>query len=121
MADLLEQSSAWLDDQRRRFMSRTVVYSRAGDSLEVLATVGRTTGEAADDDGLIQKWESRDYLILTEDLAAFGLPRAGDRITEAAGDEMFVYEVMPMPGEPAWRWSDPYRRTLRIHTKQVGA
>ena len=28
MADLLEQSSSWLEDQRERFMTRSIVYQR---------------------------------------------------------------------------------------------
>jgi len=33
----------------------------------------------------------------------------------------FIYEVMAPGNEPPWRYSDPYRRTLRIHTKLIGA
>ena len=119
MVDLLEQSSAWLDDQRRRLLSRPVVYSRAGDSAETLATVGRTSFEASDDEGVVQEWESRDFLILTADLADFGLPQPGDRIAETDGQQTLVYEVMALPSQTPWRYSDPYRKTLRIHTKQV--
>lgn len=120
MADLLEQASLWLDDQRRRFMSRTVSYARGEASAEVLATVGRTTFDVADDYGVVQHWESRDYLVLAEDLADFGLPERGDQIIEVVGGQTLVYEVMAPGGETPWRWSDPYHRTLRIHTKQVG-
>jgi len=119
--DLLEQSSAWLDDQRRKYLSRTVVYSRAGDSTEVLATVGRTTFDVSDEYGIAQHWESRDYLVLAADLAGFGLPQRGDRITETVSGQTLVYEVLAPGGETPWRWSDAYHRTLRIHTKQVGA
>ena len=119
MADLLETASAWLDGQRKKFISRTVVYSRAEASAEVLATVGRTTFDVTDDYGVVQHWESRDFLILAEDLADFGLPERGDRITETQGGQTFVYEVMAPGAETPWRWSGSYRRTLRIHTKQV--
>ena len=30
-----------------------------------------------------------------------------------------LYEVMAPGSEPHFQFSDPYRRTLRIHTKQV--
>jgi len=119
--DLIEQSSAWLDGERRRFMSRPVTYSRAGDSAEVLATVGRTTFDVSDEYGIAQHWESRDYLVLAADLAGFGLPQRGDRITETVSGQTLVYEVLAPGGETPWRWSDAYHRTLRIHTKQVGA
>lgn len=120
MTDLLEQSSAWLDGQRRQFLSRTVVYSRGDLTAEVPATLGRTNAEAQSESGAIQEWASEDFLILAADLAVFGLPQPGDQITDTGGDgEAFVYEVMSPAGGPPWRYSDPYRRTLRIHTKQV--
>ena len=119
MTDLLETSSAWLDGQRKQFLSRTVTYARGEASAEVLATVGRTIFDVTDSSGLLQQWQSRDFLIAAEDLAGFGLPEGGDRITEAQGEQTFVYEVMAPSGETPWRWSDPYRKTLRIHTKQV--
>ena len=36
------------------------------------------------------------------------------------GADTQLYEVMAPGGEPPFRYSDPYRRTLRIHTKHVG-
>ena len=63
--------------------------------------------------------ESRDYLILVADLAAGGItgePTPGDLIIEA--DDR-TFEVQDIAGEPCWRWSDPYHKTLRIHTKAV--
>ena len=123
MPDLLEQGSAWLEDQRTRHMSRTVTYVRGVDSVDVAATIGKTAFEQTDEYGVIHRTESRDFLVLTADLVLDGtatLPKAGDRIRETAGDQVFVYEVMAPGGEPPWRYSDPYRRTLRIHTKHVG-
>ena len=53
---------------------------------------------------------------------ALGVPlfkrsRAGATLTQAG--QTFVYEVIRPGDEPCWRWSDSYRQTLRIHTKQV--
>ena len=33
---------------------------------------------------------------------------------------MMEYEVLAPNGEPVWRWSDPYRTALRVHTKHTG-
>ena len=123
MADLLEKGAAWLEDRRTRHLTRTVTYVRGEDSVSVAATIGKTTFEQADEYGVIHRTESRDFLVLTADLVLDGsptLPKAGDRIREADGDQVFVYEVLAPGGEPPWRYSDPYRRTLRIHTKHVG-
>ncbi|MCC7060927.1 MAG: hypothetical protein IT508_11925 [Burkholderiaceae bacterium] len=129
MGDLLEQGSAFLDDQRHRHMSRAVVYRRGAQEKEVQATIGRTEFEQADDvggAGLIHRTESRDFLIRTADLdlgTGPTLPRAGDQVRETAGTQVFVYEVnVPggAGGQPPWRYSDPYRRVLRVHTKHIG-
>ncbi len=120
--DVLERGSAWLEDQRQRHMTRTVTYQRGTDSVEIAATIGRTEFEQADDFGAIHKIESRDYLVRMTDLVLGGvltLPRTGDRFRESDGAHTFVYEVMAPGNEPPFRYSDPYRRTLRIHTKHV--
>lgn len=123
MADMLEQGSAFLEDQRHRHMTRTVVYRRGAESKELLATIGRTEFEQADAHGLVQRIESRDFLARAADLD-FGagpiLPRAGDQVRETVGTQVFVYEVNAPGGQPPWRYSDPYRRTLRIHTNHIG-
>lgn len=122
MADLLQKGSDWLEDMRTAHASRPVVYVRGTDSVEVAATVGRTVFRLDKGYGVIERVEARDYLVSGADLVlggAVALPKAGDRIREIDGDKAFVYEVMAPGGEPCWRWSDPYRRTLRIHTKHV--
>jgi hypothetical protein len=47
------------------------------------------------------------------------LPQRGDRIRETDGATTYVYEVLAPGDEPHWHYSDAYRQTLRIHTKQV--
>jgi hypothetical protein len=71
---------------------------------------------------VLVRHESRDFLLLAADLVLDGtstLPQRGDRIYESQGDQTYVYEVTAPAKEPCWRYSDPYRKTLRIHTKQV--
>jgi hypothetical protein len=123
MGDLLEQGAAFLDDQRHRHMSRAVVYRRGAEEKEVQATIGRTEFEQADEAGLIHRTESRDYLIRAADLdlgAGPIQPRAGDQVREVQGSQVLVYEVNAPGSEPPWRYSDPYRRVMRVHTKLVG-
>jgi len=123
VSDLLEQGAAFLDDQRHRHMSRAVVYQRGGEVKEVQATIGRTEFEQADEAGLIHRVESRDYLIRAADLDLGSgpiQPKAGDQVREQVGSQVFVYEVNAPGGQPPFRYSDPYRRTFRIHTKHIG-
>ena len=122
MADLLETGSNWLEDQRTKHATRSVTYQRGVDSVSVQATIGRTVFEVDNGHGVLERIESRDFLILVADLVLVGwavLPTRGDRIRETQGAVTYVYEVMAPGKEPEWRWSDPYRKTLRIHTKQI--
>ena len=122
MADLLQRASAWLEDQRTKYLTQSVVYQRGADTTPVPATVGETVFQIDDGAGAVLRIESRDYLIRAVDLVLGGnaiLPKRGDRIRETSGTQVIVYEVVGPGDEPCWRWSDAYRQTLRIHTKQV--
>ena len=122
MADLLAASSAWLEKQRHEHRTVPATYVRGDASVELMATVGRTIFEQRDDYGVIEKTESRDFLVRAEDLVLEGdpaLPERGDQVRETDGGKVFVYEVMAPGKEPHFRYSDPYRKTLRIHTKHV--
>ena len=125
MGDLLDRGAAFLDAQRHQHLSRPVLYRRGTDEKEVQATIGKTEFEQVDDvggAGLIHRVESRDFLVRTADLnlgAGPSLPRAGDQVRETVGTSVFVYEVNAPGGQPPFRYSDPYRRVLRIHTKHI--
>jgi len=103
-------------------MTRSVSYARGASTVEVQATIGRTEFEQADEFGIVTKTESRDYLIRTADLVLDGqptLPKRGDQIRETDGSTTFVFEVLSPGDEPVFRYSDPYRKALRIHTKHI--
>ena len=122
MGDLLDRGAAFLDAQRHQHLSHPVLYRRGTDEKEVQATIGKTEFEQADDAGLIHRVESRDFLVRTAELdlgAGPILPRAGDQVRETVGLSVFVYEVNAPGGQPPFRYSDPYRRVLRIHTKHI--
>lgn len=94
-----------------------VTYIRGMASVALQATIGRTIFEQRDDYGV--KVESRDFLVRAEDLMLDGdpaLPERGDQVRETDGGKVLVYEVMAPGKEPHFRYSDLYRRTLRIHT-----
>ncbi len=116
MADMLRDGLAWLERQRTAHMTSPVEFRRVGQAaVEVKATFGKTDYEVADDYGATIGASMIDFLVLAE---ALGIePEAGDVII-ATGRR---YEVMNLAGQSCWRWSDPYRTTLRIHTKDVGA
>ena len=118
--DLLAQGQAWLAAQQKAHASRPVVYRRGGASVTLDATIGKTDFEYTDGYGATIIDQSRDYLILTAELVLGDertLPQAGDTIEETDGQQRFTYEVTVMGPEPAYRYSDPGRVQLRIHTK----
>jgi hypothetical protein len=115
MPDLLSSGAAWLESQRHQHLAKEVVYRRGPLQVTLRATVGRTEFELADEQGILQRVESRDFLVRADDLT-FGIPQAGDVIVEGG----LAFEVNSPGGTPAWRYSDPNRATLRIHTKAAG-
>lgn len=122
MPNLLQTGSAWLADQMKSHGSVDVRYERGAEQMPVKATVGKTEFELDDGSGLVVRVQSRDYLIQSADLVLGGvpsLPVAGDRIRETQGATTFVYEVNAPGNEPHYRFSDPFRKLLRIHTKHV--
>ena len=122
MTDILQEKLGWLEDYRHQHRTIPVTYHRGTESVEVAATIDKWTFEIDDGMGVLEKIESRDFLILTATLVLSGqatLPQRGDRIKETSGDKIYVYEVLAPGKEDCWRYSDPYRKTLRIHTKQV--
>lgn len=123
MPDLLETGQQWLADQLKTHASRSVVYVRGIEQVVVPATIGRTLLKLDDGYGGVRmEWTDRDFLISAADLLLAGnaaTPERGDRIRETVGAQILVFEVMAPGKEPPWRWSDPFRKMLRIHTKHV--
>lgn len=122
MADMLREASTWLEKQRHKRLTSPVTYVRGEETVEFPATIGRTIFEIDSGYGVLEKTESRDFLVRAEDLVLDGsvtLPERGDRIREPQDGKVYVYEVMAPGKEPHYRYSDPYRKTLRIHTKHV--
>jgi hypothetical protein len=121
--DLLDTGLSWLEDQRKKYMSRTVTYQRGNNTVDVQATIGRTIFRTDDGYGAAVRTESRDFLITAADLVIDGaavLPERGDQIRETVDAQVFIYEVLAPGDEQHFRYSDQYRRTLRIHTKFSG-
>ena len=122
MTDLLQDGLGWLEEQRRKHLTRAVTYRRGSSAAEVPATVGATKFEVDDGYGTVVGQQMRDYLIATADLVLDGqqtLPERGDEILEERGGTTYVYEVMELGPDRHFRFCDPAGKTLRIHTKHV--
>ena len=112
---LLENAAEWLESQRIRELSVSIVYQRrGGETLNIPATLGRTLFRAENEYGVTIRTETRDFLIAAENLPDD--PERGDVILHAG----LRYEVLAPNGEPVWRWSGTGRILRRIHTKEIG-
>ena len=124
MSDRLATAATWLAGQRKSYATRTISYHDGGESVNVLATIGRTLFELEDaEGGVVKRVESRDYLITAADLILSGsviLPQRGHTIRETIGGVVHRFQVTAPGDEPVFRWSDGHRNTLRIHTEFVG-
>lgn len=123
MVDLLETGSAWLKDRRTAHLAETVTYQRGEDSISISATAGTSNFEQIDEHGLVNQLRTRDFLIEAADLVIDSVlvnPQIGDKIIETDGAVTYFHRVMsPGGGATPWRYSDPYGKVLRIHTKLV--
>jgi len=120
--DLLQTGLSWLAGQLHEHASRPVIYERGTNSVVVQATPGKTEFEQTDAQGFKTVSEVRDWLIPTTELVlanVLTLPERGDRIRETEGDVVHVYEVVPVGGEPPYRFTDPYRTLLRVHVREI--
>lgn len=113
-------AAAWVDQQRREHLSRSVRLEGAdGVVVGLLASVGRTEYETANEYGAIERWESRDFIVSRADLPRVPMP--GDRIIEEQDSRRAVYEVTAPRGMPVWSPSDSYGVTISIHTTLLDA
>jgi hypothetical protein len=120
MPDMLSVGANWLTDQLRANAAVTVAYVRSGNTATVPATIGSSTFESSDGNGIIEQWESRDFIVKVEELP-YGEPRRGDRIYEELGGVSQIYEVATPRGIPLFRYADAFQTAVRIHTKRVDA
>jgi hypothetical protein len=119
--NLLRKGSDWLADQLKANASSPVLYARGSAVVAVQAVIGRTDWAVDTGSGPVINEVSRDFIVLAADLVLPGVglvvPQRGDKIT----DGTLTYEVMAPSGQQVWRWSDPFGKAYRIHTKKVPA
>jgi hypothetical protein len=117
---------SWLAGQITANCAQAVTYTRQGaGSVTVQAVIGRTAFRV--DDTLAQRsrleWADLDFLIDQALLVIGGVtitPTKGDRIAPGVAPLLGkTYEVQPVNGEPAARFSDPFGNKWRIHCKRV--
>lgn len=123
MANMLADGLTWLSGQRHSYMASAVTYIRGVDSVSLSATVGRTQFAVDLGGGMSEVWESRDFIIRSEDLvigSSAVVPQAGDTIRQTVNETAKTFEVMAPSGHPPYRLGDPNGLSYRVHTKYIG-
>jgi hypothetical protein len=115
MSDLLANGAAWLADRLSASASRSVRYYRGTDYGVVAATVGSSRFESQGTSGVIETWESRDFMIRYGSLP-FGEPQRHDKVVETINGVDVTYEVTSPRGVPVFHYGDAFRQTVRVHT-----
>lgn len=120
--EILANASAWLQTVHQQTNSRLVTYVPGGPIgvpiPNVSARVGKTEFPLEPTDGIVETWESRDFLIAVLSLGS-NIPAARDYVLETVGGVTFTYEVCAPDGEQVAPFDDRFRQTYRIHTKLV--
>lgn len=121
--DVMAAGMAWLAGMLPTVMGQPLVYRRGAEAVAFCATPCQTKLLLSDEAGGARiEWTDRDFLIPAASLVLSGskvLPKRGDVITQDDGEQVHTFQVLPYDGEPQWRWSDPYRRIIRVHTKRI--
>jgi len=115
MSDLLASGASWLAGQLSASASRSVRYYRAANYGVISAAVGTSRFESQGTSGVIEQWESRDFLIKAGTLP-FGEPLRHDKIVETVNGVDVTYEVTSPRGVPVFHYGDAFRQTVRVHT-----
>ena len=111
---MLADGVAWLSDQLKAAAGRVVTYQRGSSTADVTATIGRSQFQSQNQSGVMEVWESRDYLIPKADLP-FGDPQRGDLVLEEVNGDVFTYEVAAPRGIPVVHY-DAFRYIARVHS-----
>jgi hypothetical protein len=118
MTDMLSAGATWLAGQLASGASRSVRYQRGLDFGLVNATIGTSRFESQGTSGVIEQWESRDFIIKAGTLP-FGEPLRHDKIVETINGVDVTYEVTSPRGVPVFHHGDAFRQTVRVHTISI--
>ncbi|MBX3444260.1 MAG: hypothetical protein KF774_17795 [Planctomyces sp.] len=99
-----------------------IEYRRAGRVVRLRALIGRTATETTLETGFVSVGQLEDFLVGAADLDIDGvrfLPERGDQLVRVELPGQPVFQVCPN-GEDCYRFSDPARSQIRIHTQAMG-
>ena len=98
----------------------TIKYARGESNIAVVAVPSSTQFVETSGDGYMESVESRDFMFPASELNLSGAetrPERGDTITETVNGVERTSPVTNPGGGRYYRYSDPYGKILRVHTK----
>lgn len=102
---------------------QSIIVVRGTDHCEIdLAVLAHGVVEVDRGDGLVTLWKSDDFLVRSEDYIFAGeqsRPQSGDVIQRLVGGTLFQHEVCGPTSEDCFRYCDPQRTLMRVHTRLV--
>lgn len=125
--NLLANGASWLAERMESENSQPVTYCRGSKSVTINASFARTEFSVSDQDAILHEIHSHDFIFRFDEMlfgSDFFDPVAGDRILVELNDRTRVYEVTEY-GHSAdgtaliFRWCDPYKKQIRVHTRFV--
>jgi hypothetical protein len=116
--DLISNGAAWLAGQLIASASVNVAYKRGANTAQINATIGKSVFESNGQNGVTEQWESRDFIVKTDDLP-YGQPVRGDMIVEELNGVAAFYEVAAPRGVPLFHYGDAFQQLVRVHTKKT--
>lgn len=126
MSDMLADGLAFMTSVRKANLTRDAVYTRGSQSIDIRVELGRKLLRLDDGTGQLRvEMTDLDILVASDlDFSFDGIapltPERGDLLTLVMPYDTQVFEVLPLGGEPAWRWSDSKNQSMyRIHLKLV--
>lgn len=122
MSDFLQDGMDWLAAGHKRDCPLSATYTRGATTITLTISPGRTIFASNRQGGARIEFGEIDFLIDVADLVigSATAPAEGDRLAVTIRGIVYAFEIMPVSGEPAWRYSDQYRTRFRIHCKEVG-
>lgn len=123
MANMLASAMTRLQAMQQANAATPIIYRRGRSSLSFSATKGQTTYQEDLGDIGVTMHTSGDYIFPVSLLQTLEVssgtvePKPGDIIEESGRR----FEVLPLNGDKVFRYSDPGRTQIRVHTKQVSS
>ncbi len=123
--DMFTAGARWLNRQLIAHASREILINDRLTNptlvINTVATIGKTTFEETDRDGVLTTLDSRDFIVSADSLVDCDgmpvVPQSGWIITDPHNDHR--YEVYAPAGEKPYKRSDSDHQRIRIHTRDL--